>query len=188
MSSSRPSDEDDGNEETVGLLTSTDDSSAPPRSTNNKEIRMKRAQLQKASRLRPLEVLHSSSHRRLEDQRAAARACQSGFAIFFLSVLIGLWIWSGQQVSQHTSIQRWHNLRLSDIQHWCLDVSVGMMFHLVAVSLSKSLTQLIDFRNRKATTVYVPIPWSQRIVSRILHGNRPMTGILEMQLVGHRMP
>lgn len=106
-------------EEMLGLLSNTDHNSTVPKRKKSKRKKKKEA-------MKPLEVMHSSTARRLSDEKPSKFACQMGVAMTFLSVLIGVWIWSGQQVDENTSIQRWNGLKLRDIKDWCLDVSIAV--------------------------------------------------------------
>jgi hypothetical protein len=116
--------------EMVGLLADTDHdvdmTPGPMIPTSSFAASKKKSSIKnKRSRkrgIRPLAVMHSSANRRLLTKSPAVAACRTGFGILSLSVLIGLWIWSGRQVEQNTTIQRWHKLKLSNIRDWCLDV------------------------------------------------------------------
>lgn len=126
------SEDDDDDVEMVGLLADTDHDVTPgpmipgpmiPTPSHKQKSILKTKETRRKRGIKPLEVMHSTSKRRLAKSPAAVAACRTGFGMLLLAVAIGLWLWSGRQVDMTTSIQRWHSLKLRDIRHWCLDVS-----------------------------------------------------------------
>ena len=107
--------EEDDDAEMVGLLSKSEHDNTNDNASKGKKKK-------KSCRIKPLEVMYSSTRRRFVSKSSAV-ACRTGVAMVCLSILIGLWIWSGRKIHDNTGVQRWNNLKLKDIQKWCLDVS-----------------------------------------------------------------
>ena len=112
-------DDEDDDQEMVRLISKSDHVVQ----CKNPQKSSKKTRMTKCSDMKPLEVMHSSTRRRFNG-KPSTFACRTGATIVSLSVAIGLWIWSGRKVNENTSILRWNSLKLRDIHHWCLDVSV----------------------------------------------------------------
>lgn len=111
-----PDDEEDDNQEMMGLL-SKSDYVVPCTDPQKKKPRKKRC-----ADMKPLEVMHMSTRRRFASKSSTV-ACQVGAVIACVSVLAGVWVWSGRTVQKNTSILSWNTLNLGDIKYRCLDVS-----------------------------------------------------------------
>ncbi len=130
-----PDDEEDDNHEMIGLL-SQSDNVVPSTDPQKKKPRKKRC-----ADMKPLEVMHMSARRRFATKNSTM-ACQVGAVVACVSVLAGVWVWSGRTVKKNTSILRWNTLNLGDVQHRCLDVSdlIACMSMILLCSLTCALT------------------------------------------------
>ena len=99
---------------------------------SRKAKQAKWALLRKESRLKPLEILHTTTARRIakamhpHDDVPDSCGCRLLYLLVVLGLMWGAYCWSGYEMSSDSVIQAWHQFRLRDIKHWCLDVSMDM--------------------------------------------------------------
>lgn len=53
-------------------------------------------------------------------------SCRVGCVMVFISIALGIWMWSTQQVQLYSGMSQnyeWNDIRIDDIKSWCLDKS-----------------------------------------------------------------
>jgi hypothetical protein len=110
------SEDEEDKSETAGLL-------SPPLNQGKSKLQDNLRRLQMKSRLRPLEIIKfAARHKRLRLIDGGALMSNIGAFLFVLSIVCGIWWWSGKEKDAELSVARWHKLKVDDIRHWCLDV------------------------------------------------------------------
>jgi hypothetical protein len=118
------SEDEDERSETAGLLSPP---SKPGKSKQNHNLR----KLQMKSRLRPLEIIKfAARNKRLRSINGGAIMSGIGSFLFVLSMVFGIWWWSGKEKEAEVSVVQWHKLKLDDIRNWCLDVCKILTFEM----------------------------------------------------------
>jgi len=122
--------------------------------------------------MKPLEVMHSSARRRLFNAKPSTMACRVGATVMSLSLAIGLWIWSGRNVTENTGILRWNSLKVRDIHYWCLDVSGGQGNLGTLIRSCTHIAPFFFFFGRNPTIASATTPWNQNIERDTKRGKR----------------
>mmetsp|Transcript_25009 Transcript_25009/g.37979 ORF Transcript_25009/g.37979 Transcript_25009/m.37979 type:complete len:411 (+) Transcript_25009:60-1292(+) len=125
-------DEDDEQEEQVGLLSSNVLDDEDKNGTYNSKARANG----KKGKIEPLEideveVIENMSVVEAKDNRqkrgkndyesSIVSGCRGLFISIVLAISLSLWLWSDQTAKVYVGVQKYHELRIGDVKHWCLD-------------------------------------------------------------------
>jgi len=125
-------DDDDDDEEEVGLLSSNALDEEDKNGTYNSKARASG----KNGKVEPLEIepqeiienisaVEAKNNKRKtnkwEYQRRLVSGCRGAFIFIIISMAMSLWLWSDQTAKVYVGVQKYHDLRVGDIKHWCLD-------------------------------------------------------------------
>lgn len=141
-------DEDDEEEEQVGLLSSNALDDEDKNGTYNSKARANG----KKGKIEPLEIdqvevienmsvveAKDKSQKRgeIDYESSIASGCRGLFIFIVLAISLSLWLWSDQTAKVYVGVQRYHELRIGDVKHWCLDVRIDTVILQILVCIIK---------------------------------------------------
>jgi len=107
-----------------GLLSANNLDEEDRNGTYNSESRKKKIQQRQQQQQQPFSEKWNTASLSYDDDRTSF-SCRVGFVIVLISMALGVWIWSTQQVRfyNNSTSSQWNELRIRDIKSWCLDKS-----------------------------------------------------------------